>query len=173
SAGKVALLKLQAAVLNKAVRNFLTLKLDEIFRNNKILGVFKSDPYDLGVILAPEAVAVSLEQNLINQYGVKPSICIQFGPVIDLSRKSKLNAETKKSLRTSIKTLMKKTGLEFDMKGFNDFRDWERIREFAEKFAEIVEKSTGSSERGDSCPNCGIVVDSSWNFCTSCNYKLH
>ena len=31
-------------------------------------------------------------------------------------------------------------GLEFDMRGRNDLRDWDRIREFAHRFAESLRK---------------------------------
>lgn len=174
SAGDVTVLgvRWQGTVLRKELKNFFTLKLEEIIKNKKILGVFKSDPFNLGPIIFPEHASDSLEEKILTKYGFKPSICAQFGPVIDFSRKSRLKADPKKELKKIVKPIMKKTGLEFHMKGFNDFRDWERIREFSIKFAEMVGGSTISSEEGKTCPNCGIKVDPSWKFCNMCKYKL-
>ena len=33
-----------------------------------------------------------------------------------------------------------KTGIELDMDGRNDLRDWERIRKFARRFAELLKE---------------------------------
>ena len=158
--------------LKRELRNFFNINIQEIIQKDKFLGVFRSNPFDLHVIISPEPADAFFEQVLIERYGFKPSICAVFGPVINLSRSSKMKYETKQDLRRKIKVLSKRTGIEFDMKGYNDFRDWDRIHNFSIKFAEMLDSSLISSDSVNHCPNCGSKVESSWKFCVSCTHKL-
>jgi len=159
-------------IVRKDPRNFLKKNLDEISQTNKILGIFRSDPFDFSVILNPEPAAKNLEELIIKKFGYKPSICAWFGPVIDFKHK-KLYYKVKKSMRQDLKRISRKTGLEFNLRGYNDFRDWERINEFTMRFPEMVEPSLKSSGGSDTCPGCGIKINPSWKFCANCNYKLN
>jgi len=158
--------------LKRELRNFFNINIQEIIQKDKFLGVFRSNPFDLHVIISPEPADAFFEQVLIERYGFKPSICAVFGPVINLSRSSKMKYETKQDLRRKIKVLSKRTGIEFDMKGYNDFRDWDRIHNFSTKFAEMLDSSLIVSDSVNHCPNCGSKVESSWKFCVSCTHKL-
>lgn len=158
--------------LRKELRNFFNVNIQEIIQKNKFLGVFRSNPFDLPVIISPEQADASFEQVLIERYGFKPPICANFGPVIDFSRSSKLKYETKQDLRKKVKMLSKRTGIEFDMKGYNDFRDWDRIHKFSIRFAEMIDSSLISSASVNHCPNCGEKIESSWKFCVNCMHKL-
>lgn len=158
--------------LRKELRNFFNINIQEIIQKNKFLGVFRSNPFDLPVIISPEQADASFEQVLIERYGFKPPICAVFGPVIDFSRSSKLKYETKQDLRKKAKMLSKRTGIEFDMKGYNDFRDWDRIHKFSIRFAEMIDSSLISSASVNHCPNCGEKIESSWKFCVNCMHKL-
>lgn len=159
-------------IVRKDPRNFLKKNLDEISQTNKILGIFRSDPLDFSVILNPEPAAKNLEELIIKKFGYKPSICAWFGPVIDFKHK-KLYYKVKKSMRQDLKRISRKTGLEFNLRGYNDFRDWERINEFTMRFAEMVDPSLKSSGGSDTCPGCGTKINPSWKFCADCNYKLN
>ena len=160
-------------VLRKDPKNFLKTNINEIVQSYKILGVFRSDPFDVSVILNPEPAAIELEELIVKKLGFKPSICAWFGPVINLKHK-KIIYEVRKRLRQDLKSMSRETGLEFDLKGYNDFRDWDRIQEFTLKFAGMVDSSIEptSTEPRNQCPNCGNKVDPSWKFCVNCNHKL-
>lgn len=158
-------------IVRKDPRNFLKKNLDEISQTNKILGIFRSDPFDFSVILNPEPAAKNLEELIIKKFGYKPSICAWFGPVIDFKHK-KLYYRVKKYMRQDLKRISRKTGLEFNLRGHNDFRDWERINEFTMRFAEMVDPSLKSYGGSDTCPGCGTKINPSWKFCADCNYKL-
>ena len=159
-------------IVRKDPRNFLRTNLDEISQTNKILGIFRSDPLDFDVILNPEPAAKNLEELIIKKFGYKPSICAWFGPVIDFKHK-KFRYDVKKRMRWDLKQMRGKTGLEFNLRGHNDFRDWERIKEFTMRFAEMVDPSLKSSGGSDTCPGCGTKINPSWKFCADCNYKLN
>ena len=149
-------------IVRKDPRNFLITNLDEISQTNKILGIFRSDPFDFSVILNPEFAAKNLEELIIKKFGYKPSICAWFGPVIDFKSK-KFRYDVKKYMRRDLKKISRKTGLEFNLRGHNDFRDWERINEFTMRFAEMVDPSLKSSGGSDTCPGCGTKINLSWN----------
>lgn len=158
-------------IVRRDPKNFLRTNLNEISQTNKILGIFRSDPLDFSVILNPDPAANLLEELIIKKFGYKPSICAWFGPVIDFKSK-KFRYDIKKYMRRELKKISRKTGLEFNLRGHNDFRDWERINEFTMRFAEMVDPSLKSSGGSDTCPGCGTKINPSWKFCADCNYKL-
>lgn len=157
----------------KDARNFVKENLNEIVQKRKTLGIFRSDPFDFIVILNPDQSSIKLEQAIMKRFGFKPSICAWFGPVFDFKSK-KIRQDTKKMVRRELRKLSRESGIEFDLKGCNDFRDWDRIRNFALKFAGMVDSSIKptSTKPGNQCPNCGKKIDPSWKFCVNCNYKL-
>jgi len=65
--------------------------------------------------------------------GLKPVITAAFGGVYDFSKKSKHGMIKKKLLQSIVK---KETPERFDLENINDFRNWDNIVAFAEKFAE-------------------------------------
>lgn len=158
-------------IVRKDPKNFLKTNINEIIQTNKVLGIFRSDPFDIDVIINPEPASNTLEELIMQRLGFKPSICGWFGPVINFKDK-KIRYDVKKYYRIDLKRVSRNTGIEFDLRGFNDFRDWDRINKFTLKFAEMVDPSLKSTESLDHCPNCGTKIDPSWNFCGNCNYKL-
>jgi menaquinone-dependent protoporphyrinogen IX oxidase len=158
--------------LKRELRNFFNMNIQEIIQKNKFLGVFRSNPFDIDVIINPEPADAFFEQVLINKYGFKPPMCAVFGPVVDFSRSTKLKYETRVDLRRKVKVLSKHTGIVFDMRGYNDFRDWDRIHNFSIEFAERLDSSLIPSTPGNHCPNCGGKIESTWKFCVNCMHKL-
>ncbi len=67
--------------------------------------------------------------------GLKPVITAAFGGVYDFSKKSKHGLMKKKLLKAIVK---KESPGKFDLENINDFRNWDEIVAFAEKFAEIL-----------------------------------
>jgi menaquinone-dependent protoporphyrinogen IX oxidase len=158
--------------MRKQSNDFLRETIPRVIEKGIITGIFMSDPRDLPTILDPDSATVVLEKEIIKRYGFKPSMCRKFAPVIDLSRSSKIKSEAKKDLRLSAKHFSRKTGIVIDMKGYNDFRDWNRVNEFALRFANSIDSTTLQSENKRICPNCGKEVEPSWNNCIHCAYKL-
>ena len=65
--------------------------------------------------------------------GLKPVITAAFGGIYDFSKKSKHGMIKKKLLQSIVK---KESPGKFELNDINDFRNWEKIVEFGEKFAE-------------------------------------
>jgi len=65
--------------------------------------------------------------------GLKPVITAAFGGIYDFSKKSKHGMIKKKLLQSIVK---KESPGKFELNDVNDFRNWEEIVAFAEKFAE-------------------------------------
>lgn len=121
--------------LRKEIFNFLTYNLDELMKRKKIFGVFKSEPLDAYWLGKPDMMRADLEKKIIKKLGIKADICDNFGPVIDYTKDKQ---DTHVPDKLSLKIISKRTGLVFDMKGYNDFRDRNRIQNFALKFTEMV-----------------------------------
>jgi menaquinone-dependent protoporphyrinogen IX oxidase len=158
--------------LKKQSNDFLRENIHRLIEKGITTGIFMSDPNDLPSIINPELATVALENEIVKKYGFKPSICGKFGPVIDLSKSSTIKSEMKSNLRSFAKSFSRKTGIVFNMKGYNDFRDWNRIHEFTLKFANTIQSQSVITEIKKICPNCGQEVESTWNNCVYCAYKL-
>jgi menaquinone-dependent protoporphyrinogen IX oxidase len=159
--------------MKKQSNDFLRQNIPKVIERGIITGIFMSNPSDLPSILNPELATAALENEIMKKYGFKPSICAKFGPVIDLSRSSQIKSDMKSTLRSSAKSFSKQTGIVFNMKGYNDFRDWNRVHEFTLKFVDTFESKKITQEIGKKiCPNCGQEVESSWKNCVYCAYKL-
>jgi menaquinone-dependent protoporphyrinogen IX oxidase len=61
-----------------------------------------------------------------------------FGPVMDLGPGSRKGFLDKRIAGSVLMGLSNERGMEFDAKGRNDFRDWDKIRDFAHRFAESL-----------------------------------
>ena len=63
-----------------------------------------------------------------------------FGPLIDVGEDSRMGFLDKRIAQSVMIGLSKELGLELDMKGRNDLRDWDRIKNFAHRFAESLKE---------------------------------
>jgi menaquinone-dependent protoporphyrinogen IX oxidase len=129
------------------------------------LGIFKSDPWQLEILKDPEKIRRKFEKSLMRHFGFLPTLYKVFCPVLDFSRKSKIDRDDRKYLKPIAKKISKKTGLEFDYKGLNDFRDWQNIENFAQNFSELINSNY--------CPQCGTQINSNTQFCENCGAKLN
>jgi hypothetical protein len=61
-----------------------------------------------------------------------------FGGVLDFSEDSNIGKAGKLALKTAAFGLQKEQGIEVDTSARNDYRDWDKIRSFAENFYNIL-----------------------------------
>jgi len=129
-----------------------------------ITGFFKSDQWEYHGLVDPVKTKEKFGRNILQACNFIPDYYEDFGPVLDFSRKSKIKRDDRKILKDGAKRAAKKTGLEFEYKGFNDFRDWNRIEEVSKEFVQQLQK-------GKSCASCQSLVPEGAEFCKNCGNK--
>jgi menaquinone-dependent protoporphyrinogen IX oxidase len=152
------------------------LRINELALNSeeKPFAIFVSDPFLLGNIIDPEGTDEHLERAVNQQLPVKADIYKTFGPVIDLSYSSHLKREDRDRLRKMVKEVSKVTGLDFNYKGLNDFRDADEIFNFTMDFAALLNKDSLKKEKEYRfCSLCGNKIENpEAKFCISCGGKI-
>ncbi len=109
----------------------------EIQKRVKILGLFVS----CGTASVPENCEKAKNdylEKVMAKIGIEADIYDAFGGVYDFSESSRMGSLDKRMLKMGLKEMAKDSGIKYDEKGRNDFRDWDQIRSFAEKFAELM-----------------------------------
>ena len=101
------------------------------------LGLFVSC---LTVVTDPEGARRDLLEKVAEDAGVEPVVSEAFGPVLDMGPGSRMGFLDKRITRVVMLGLGKDHGLKFDVEGRNDLRDWDRVREFAHRYAESLLK---------------------------------
>lgn len=160
SAGRTKLLSFWTGRARKFASNYLL-----PVEKEKLIGLFRSDPWEYGGLLDPVSAKEKFGKNILQTCNFIPDFYEEFGPVLDFSRRSKLKRDDREILKDSAKRIAKKTGIEFEYKGLNDFRDWNRIEEVCTNFAEQLQK-------GKSCASCGSIVPLGVEFCKNCGNKM-
>jgi len=135
------------------------------FEKEKVIGFFRSDPYAYQGLLDPISAKEKFGKSILKTCNFIPDYYEEFGPVLDFSRKSKVKRDSREILKDSAKMIAKATGLEFEFKGFNDFRDWNRIEEVSKEIIEQLQK-------GKPCTSCGSIVPIGAEFCKNCGNKM-
>lgn len=77
-------------------------------------------------------------EKAIDELGIAPDIYDAFGGVLDFSESSNMGFLDKKMLKMAAKAMEEEAGLPLEDDAKNDFRDWDQIRNFAEKVAALV-----------------------------------
>jgi menaquinone-dependent protoporphyrinogen IX oxidase len=149
---------------NKKARRFATFHVGP-YKKEQIIGFFSSDPWSYSILIDPVKAKESLGKVILKICDFIPDFYENFGPVLDFSRNSKLKHPDRRRLKDAARIVKRKTGLEFEYHGINDFRDWNRIEEICNEFAEILQK-------GKLCPSCASVIPKGAEFCTNCGEKL-
>ena len=126
----------------KEAKNFVQTNLEKLSSTDKILGFFYSDPRILNLIIDPSGAQKAAANTMYANFGFVPKYSLDFGPAFDIAHGfKKLSPEDRDLIRRKVKVISKKTGMEFNFKGFNDFRDWNLIQDFAEQFSnDIIQK---------------------------------
>ncbi|MGQ9723698.1 MAG: flavodoxin domain-containing protein [Candidatus Jordarchaeum sp.] len=118
-------------------QEFLKKHRGEFQKKEKKLGLFISSGF-ASIPENREKAKNDWIEKVMNKIGVKADIYDAFGGVYDFSESSRMGGLDKRMLKMASKGMSKEFGIEIDEKGRNDFRDWDQIRSFAEKFAELM-----------------------------------
>jgi len=119
----------------KQVKSFLNKNKNELKNKPKKLGVFTCGAYAIG---EPGEAKEDIAKRLMKNYELEAEIYDAFGGVLDFSEDSNMGKAGKLALKVAAKAMSTEKGLEFNMNGLNDFRDWDKIRSFAESFADKI-----------------------------------
>ena len=130
-----------------------------------LTGFFRSDPWALDSLKDPVKTNEKFGNDILKTCSFIPNYFEDLGPVLDFSHHSKLKHDDKSTLKDSAKSIAKKTGLEFEYKGVNDFRNWYRIEEICNEYVKKL-------LQGNKCPTCGTIIPNGANFCVSCGEKM-
>ncbi len=103
----------------------------------KKLGIFISSGFASITDKREQAKKDWIEKTM-EKVGVKADLYDAFGGVFDFSESSRIGGLDKRILKMAAKGMSKEFGIKIDEKGKNDFRDWNQIHSFAEKFAELM-----------------------------------
>jgi len=109
---------------------FLRRKRDELV--GRRLALFVSC---MTVLMEPGDARRDLLEKVAEEAGVEAGLMEAFGPVMDVGPGSRMGFLDRKIAQSVMLGLSKEHGMELDMKGRNDLRDWDRIRDFAHRFA--------------------------------------
>ena len=161
SAGRTKLLSFWTS----RARKFASMYVQPI-KEEKLVGFFRSDPYEKEGLIDPISNKEKFGKNIFQVSNFIPDFYEDFGPVLDFSRKSKIKHDDREILKDSAKRIAKATGIEFEFKGFNDFRDWNKIEEVCNEFIEQLQK-------GKRCASCGSIVPLGVDFCKNCGNKIN
>ena len=114
---------------------FLRRKADEL--RGKKVALFVSC---MSMLTDPDHARTDLLEKVAESTGVEAVLMEAFGPVIDMGPGSRMGFLDKKIAQSVMLGLSKDKGLEFDADGRNDLRDWERVKDFAHRFAESLKE---------------------------------
>jgi len=116
----------------KQVKTFLEKNKDK-FKGKKF-GVFTCGAY---AIAEPAEANEDITKRLMKNFELKADIYDAFGSILDFSEDTNVGRAGMLALKATAFGLEKDKGMTFDKEGCNDFRDWDKIRSFAESFADI------------------------------------
>lgn len=119
----------------KEVKSFLDKNKIDFKNKNKKLGVFTCGAYAIG---EPIEAKEDIAKRLMKKYELEADIYNAFGGILDFSEGSKVGKLGQLALKAAALGRSNDKGLEIDKNGRNDFRDWDKIRSFAESFADIL-----------------------------------
>jgi menaquinone-dependent protoporphyrinogen IX oxidase len=115
----------------KEVKNYLKKYKKQL--KDKKFGIFTCGAYAIG---APKEAYEDIPNRLDENFELTADIYDAFGGVMDFSEDSNIGRTGKSILKLVAMGFTKEFNMEFDMQGANDCRDWDKIRSFAENFAE-------------------------------------
>jgi len=92
------------------------------------------------VLTDPDYAREELLEKVMERAGVEADLYEAFGPLIDVGEGSRMGFLDKRIAQSVMVGLSNDLGLELDMKGRNDLRDWDGIRDYAHRFAVSLRK---------------------------------
>jgi len=125
---------IQMSMWTKPVKKYIKKNLASLIQKQDKLGFFIC----CGTANKKEKIGTAKEKFLIpkiNDFGLKPALVDAFGGVYDFSENSLMGGMFKKMMAESLK---KNEGWENVENKAYDFRDWDQINEFTNKFISII-----------------------------------
>jgi len=118
-------------------RDFLKKHAGELKTREEVVGIFVSAGSASRPRDQPKAKRDYIEK-VLTDLGIKADISDAFGGMLDLSPASRAGFFDKRILKLIAKEMAKDTDITIEEGSKNDLRDWEQIRTFAKRFAELV-----------------------------------
>ncbi|MCP4764355.1 MAG: hypothetical protein GY870_21455, partial [archaeon] len=119
-------------------KTFLKNNKEGINKGNIKLGVFVVGMFTL--VDYNKQKEDNIKTGIIEEMGVNVTLYDAFGPVVDFSPDAKIGKTTKLIMKAAGKGIENDTDIKIDFEGYNDLRDWDKIKEFAENFGDLVLK---------------------------------
>ena len=106
--------------------------------DSHFVAVFTNSPSYLVMLVEPESSRDKYVKYMSKKLGFIPDACEEFKPVLDFTAFSPLASDDIKIFKFVSKRKLIKGGIEVDLNGVNDFRDWDNIAAFANAFADLL-----------------------------------
>ncbi|MFX1579975.1 MAG: flavodoxin domain-containing protein [Promethearchaeota archaeon] len=125
----------------KEPKRFLQKYQQELSSGDKILGVFVSS---MGAAIPDQQQETHDKciSDVMHELRIQPAISDAFGGVFDFSSSSRMGYIDKRMARFAAMAMTEESGLNIDTDARNDFRDWDQIRDFTERFRKLLNSET-------------------------------
>ncbi|MFX1316198.1 MAG: hypothetical protein ACFE9T_10065 [Promethearchaeota archaeon] len=123
--------------LKKLKKSFLRGDLSYYKKQQRLVGYFEND-VNPGPLLRMDKNKQRLLKYLKKNLGFIPDLVEIFKPVLDFSPFSPLERDEEVMTKAFTRLVMRKKGIDIDYNGVNDFRDWDNISLFADKFVSLL-----------------------------------
>ena len=121
----------------KEPKRFLQKYQQELSGSDKILGVFVSS---MGAAIPDQRQEAHDKciNEVMRELRIQPAIADAFGGVFDFSSTSRMGSIDKRMAKFAAMAMTEESGLTIDTDARNDFRDWEQIKDFTERFHKLL-----------------------------------
>ncbi|MFX1476988.1 MAG: flavodoxin domain-containing protein [Promethearchaeota archaeon] len=124
------------SAFKKLKKTFFKKDLVQYKDDSHFVAVFTNSPDHIVALVKPSD---NYYRYISKKLGFTPDMCEVFKPVLDFTAFSPLSSDDKKIFRFISRTKLRKGGIEVDLNGVNDFRDWDNIAAFADRFASLLQ----------------------------------
>jgi len=120
----------------KLKKNFFKKDLARYKDDSHFVAVFTNNPSHLVMLIEPDNN--KFVKYISKKLGFVPDACEVFKPVLDFTAFSPLTSDDRKIFKFICKRKLIKRGIEVDLNGVNDFRDWNNIAAFSDSFTALL-----------------------------------
>lgn len=124
------------SAFKKLRKTFFKKDLAQYKDDSHFVAVFSNSPTHMILLVKPDND--NYTRYVSKKLGFVPDALEVFKPVLDFTASSPLRSDDLKMYRFISKRKLKIGGIEVDLNGVNDFRDWNNIAAFADAFAELL-----------------------------------
>lgn len=123
--------------LKKLKKSFLNTDLAHYKIQHRPIALFRNG-VNPGPLIRKDKNRVRFLKYLKKKLGFLPDLVETFNPVLDFSPFSPVERDELVISKAFTRLVMRKKGIVIDYKGCNDFRDWDNISSFADKFNALL-----------------------------------